>query len=183
MSKVTLQLEIFIWSIFNPRQHQFRLYDNILAHVWIVFSNTIICLVTTLSIHMWSYHTPHPPSYFQINEPQRVTLPYKYICYIFSRGPSYMYISMSYNLYSIWICDTKEFKLLPVLGTHIYSCVLWRYSPWGWRFDKNTPNPNLISKLMSLIKTQIFDKGVWTITKTNKGWTFSWEPKWHACHH
>ena len=58
-----------------------------------------------------------------------MTLPYKYKCYIFSRGPPYMYITPSYNLCSICVRSTEKVKLIPLLHTHIYSCVLWKVHP------------------------------------------------------
>ena len=39
-----------------------------------------------------------------------MTLPYHYKCYIFSRCPLYIYISMSYNLCSICVCSITKSK-------------------------------------------------------------------------
>jgi hypothetical protein len=90
-----------------------------LAHVYILLSNTTIFLVHLNHQSMCGHnHTPHPPSYFLINEPQYVTLPYKYKCFTFSRGFPYQYITTSYNLCRICLCICIQKVQIDTLVLH-----------------------------------------------------------------
>ena len=51
-----------------------------------------------------------------------MTLPYKYKCCIYIEGPSYMYVTTSYNLCSICTHSVATFKLTPLLCTRVESC-------------------------------------------------------------
>jgi hypothetical protein len=93
-----------------------------LAHVYILLSNTTIFLVHLNHQSMCGHnHTPHPPSYFLINEPQYVTLPYKYKCFTFSRGFPYQYITTNYNFCRICLCICIQKFQIDTLVLH--SCI------------------------------------------------------------
>ena len=85
--------------------------------------------------------TPHPPPYFQVNEPQQRTLPYKYDCWILSRGPPYMCIIMSYNLYSNFICYMVKSKLITPFGQPHRLIRVMKGAPPGVELACTTAKP------------------------------------------
>ena len=108
---------------------------------------------------------------------------------IFSKLPPYMYITTSYNLCSICIHSMEQFKLIPLLSTHIYSFVLWKVHPLksgGGNMGKLGCNGMWLWSVNQLILWEFYNEKpirrhfIWSVTTLETWPNWYWHWTWYS---